>query len=170
MIFREGNNRAGNPDFKRNGNKCWLIGNYKEGQARRDYIDVEVYAPNPFPKGLLNKYIVESDYEWNQITDILLSNDAFSEFFEKTQGYVKAVYVKSAEHIPKTKKKYNVEKEKLKDTTHVSINYKYIETNVDMSFNTLKEAIENKDYIKDECWLNSIYDFYKDILLKDKKK
>ena len=46
---------------------------------------------------------------------------------------------------PKTNKKYKVEKQKLKDTTHSSINYKYIETNVDMSFNTLKEAIENKN-------------------------
>jgi hypothetical protein len=125
-----------------------------------------------FHKELLKKYIVEYDdiSSWNQIMEILLTNDEFSEFINKTMGYVGAVYIKSVEQIPKTNKKYKVEKQKLKDTTHSSINYKYIETNVDMSFNTLKEAIENKNYIKDECWLNSIYDFYKDTLLKEKKK
>ena len=102
--------------------------------------------------------------------EILLTNVEFSEFINKTMGYVGAVYIKSAEQIPKTNKKYKVEKQKLKDTTHSSINYKYIETNVDMSFNTLKEAIDNKNYIKDECWLNSIRDFYKDTLLKEKKE
>jgi len=102
--------------------------------------------------------------------EILLTNDEFSEFINKTMGYVGAVYIKSVEQIPKNKQKYKVEKQKLKDTTHSIINYKYIETNVDMSFNTLKEAIDNKNYIKDECWLNSIYDFYKDTLLKERKR
>ena len=104
--------------------------------------------------------------------EILLTNDELSEFISKTMGYVSAVYIKSVEQIPKTNKKYKVQKHKLKDTTHSSINYKYIETNVDMSFNTfntLKEAIDNKNQIKDECWLNSIYDFYKDSFLKEKR-
>ena len=53
LIFREGNNKPGKPDFERHGNKFWLVGNYKEGQARRGYIDIEVFGPNPFPKELL---------------------------------------------------------------------------------------------------------------------
>ena len=174
LIFRNDNDRPGKPDFERNGNKFWLLSNYKEGQARRDYIDIEVFGPHPFPNELFKKYILRDDandiIKYNQIMEILLTNDEFTEYTRKSRDYIGAVYIKSVEQIPKTNKKYNVEQQKLKDTTHSSISYKYIETNVDMSFNTLKEAIENKKYIKDECWLNSIYDFYKDTLLKEKKE
>ena len=52
LIFREDNNRLGKPDFEINGNKFWLFGNNKGGQARRDYIDIEVFGPNPFPQEL----------------------------------------------------------------------------------------------------------------------
>ena len=107
---------------------------------------------------------------WKQIIEILKTNDEFSESYYKSMGYVGAVYIKSVEQMPKANKKYKVEKQKLKDTTHSSIDYKYIETNVDMSFNTLKEAIENKKYIKDECWLNSIYVFFSKIHYFFKKR
>ena len=46
LIFRNDNDRPGKSDFERNGNKFWLLSNYKEGQAKRDYIDIEVFGPN----------------------------------------------------------------------------------------------------------------------------
>ena len=52
----------------------------------------------------------------------------------------------------------------------VSIKYKYSSTQIDVSKNTFKEVIERKSYIKDECWVNSIYDFYKDSLVRTDKK
>ena len=39
-----------------------------------------------------------------------------------------------------------------------------------MNVSTFKEAIENKNYTKNECWINTIYDFYKDTLLSDKRR
>ena len=52
----------------------------------------------------------------------------------------------------------------------VGIKNRYSSTQIDVSKNTFKEAIERKNYIKDECWINSIYDFYKDSLLRPDKK
>ena len=52
----------------------------------------------------------------------------------------------------------------------VMINYGYSSNQIDVSKNTLKEAIEKKNYIKDECWINSIYDFYNDSLLRPDEK
>ena len=52
----------------------------------------------------------------------------------------------------------------------MSIKYRYGSTHIDVSKNTFKEAIERKNYIKDECWINSIYDFYKDSLMRPDKK
>jgi len=39
-----------------------------------------------------------------------------------------------------------------------------------MNADTFKEAIENNNYTKNECWLNSISDFYGDNLLSDKRR
>ena len=39
-----------------------------------------------------------------------------------------------------------------------------------MNVDTFKEAIENKNYKENECWNNTIYDFYKDTLLSDKRR
>ncbi len=40
-----------------------------------------------------------------------------------------------------------------------------------MEATTFKEAISNqKNYAKDECFLNTIYDFYRDNLLKADEK
>ena len=52
----------------------------------------------------------------------------------------------------------------------VGIKYRYSSTQIDVSKSTFKEAIETQNYIKDECWINSIYDFYKDSLLRPDKK
>ena len=43
--------------------------------------------------------------------EILLTNVEFSEFINKTMGYVGAVFIKSGEQIPKTNKKYKVEQQ-----------------------------------------------------------
>ena len=51
--FRRGKHRLGKPDFERDGNTFWLVGNHKEDQARSKYIDIEVFGPNPFPQDLL---------------------------------------------------------------------------------------------------------------------
>jgi hypothetical protein len=48
--------------------------------------------------------------------------------------------------------------------------FSYINTELDLSKDTLKEAIENNNYIKDECWLNTLNDFYGDNLLSQDKK
>jgi hypothetical protein len=50
-----------------------------------------------------------------------------------------------------------------------SINYKYIHTNIDISADTFQKAIELNHYVENECWINTIYDFYKDSLLREIK-
>ena len=52
----------------------------------------------------------------------------------------------------------------------MAINYRYSSTQIDVSRSTFKEAIERQNYIKDECWTNSVYDFYKDSVLRPDKK
>ena len=50
------------------------------------------------------------------------------------------------------------------------IQYCYASNQIDVAQDTMKEAMENKRYVKNECWLNSIYDFYHDLLLRTDRK
>ena len=53
------------------------------------------------------------------------------------------------------------ENQNLRDTTHISIYNKYIETEIDPSYSTIKEALAKKHYAENECWINiSIYNKY----------
>jgi hypothetical protein len=46
--------------------------------------------------------------------------------------------------------------------------YNYVA--MDLTKDTFKEVIQNNNYTKDECILNTIYDFYRDNLLNPDKK
>ena len=57
-----------------------------------------------------------------------------------------------------------------RDTDHISINYKYISTDIDLDKDTFKSAIEKKNYIKNECWINCIVEMYNDFLFNRKRE
>ena len=50
-----------------------------------------------------------------------------------------------------------------------AINHKYRTNRVDMTKDTFQEAIENKKYKKDECWINALFDVYGEKLLNPSK-
>ena len=59
---------------------------------------------------------------------------------------------------------------KKQDTTKLAINYKYINTELDLTKDTFKEAIDNENYVVNACWLNTLYEFEKDTLLSTTKQ
>jgi len=61
-------------------------------------------------------------------------------------------------------------KAKSKDTEKLAAFYRFTTTELDLDASTFKEAISKKRYAKDECFINSIYDFYHDNLLRSDKK
>ena len=58
----------------------------------------------------------------------------------------------------------------MRDTVHVSIFHKYVNTPVNMTASNLKEAIHGEDNIKNECWINALLDFYGGSLMNEKRK
>ena len=61
-------------------------------------------------------------------------------------------------------------KAKSKDTEKLAAYYRFTTTELDLDAATFKEAIGKQNYAKDECFINSIYDFYHDNLLKTDRK
>ena len=45
-----------------------------------------------------------------------------------------------------------------------------IQTPLDPQYETFKEAIKVEHYVKNECWFNTLTDYYKDTLLGDHKR
>ena len=50
-----------------------------------------------------------------------------------------------------------------------SINSTYISTELDINFDTIKEALDNKSYIENECWTHTIMDYYGNTILSPEK-
>ena len=56
------------------------------------------------------------------------------------------------------------ENQNLRDATNISIYNKYIETEIDPSYSTIKEALAKNHYTENECWINSLLDHYPDLM------
>ena len=168
--------RTGKPlkeDFKKYDKLFWLMGNQND-ENRRAYREFNVAIPMEFPHELLKTYITylePDEKQWYKIIDILRTDKDFDEYDSMIDHhYLNAIYIKEAEEQKPTDKIYNPYEAPLKSTSNVSINYKYIHTNVEISKDTFAEAIKQEHYIENECWINSIYDFYKDSLLRENKR
>ena len=76
----------------------------------------------------------------------------------------------SADSIEPTKSKHKPLEANLKDALKMSMNNKYIKTNLDTSFDTFVEAIAKKHHVVNECWIDTIVDVYGDSLMSSKRK
>ena len=65
---------------------------------------------------------------------------------------------------------FKPEQEKLTNTANLSMYNIYIQTPLDPEFETFKEAISVKHYKENECWFNTITDWYKDTLMGEKRR
>ena len=48
----------------------------------------------------------------------------------------------------------------LKTTNNIGNFHRYIETELDPEYCTFEEAIKVKHYVENECWINTLNDFY----------
>ena len=67
-------------------------------------------------------------------------------------------------------RKYDPKKRKLRNSDNIGIYHRFIETELDPEYETFAEAIRVKHYVKHECWINTLTDFYKDSLMGEKRK
>ena len=112
----------------------------------------------------------QDDPQWEAIMSIIDTDKKFGESVRDISTYLNAIYIKEAEEETPTDQIYNPYEAPLKSTSNVSINYRYIHTNVELSKDTFAEAIKQEHYIENECWIKSIYDFYKYSLLRENKR
>ena len=107
------------------------------------------------------------------MAEIIYTNKELKEFLSQSESVgLAAIYL--IKYIPdKRKGKTSVYRPldtKLQESSEcISMFNRYISTTLDVNCDSLKEAIENKQYIPNECWINTIMDFYSDTILSQSK-
>ena len=84
-------------------------------------------------------------------------------------NYVDAIVIYSAEQV-ESPENFDVEEEDLRETKNVAIYNYYYDTWIDPEAETVREAIENKTYNENECWINALLETYKDTELTRQKR
>jgi hypothetical protein len=113
--------------------------------------------------------------DFKRLAQLLMSkNVAFSHLMDSTgKSYLEAIYVMDvfdSGFKDSNRVEFDPKKRKNKDTEKVAAYYRYTSTELDLSAGTFKEAIAKQNYVKNECFINSLYDFYRDSLLSTNKK
>ena len=94
-------------------------------------------------------------------------NVVFAHLMDSTgDSYLAGLYMMKISDTDSTNTAFEPKKAKNKDTDKMAAFYRFTTTEVDLEASTFKQAISNQKYAKDECFLNSIYDFYRENLLK----
>ena len=110
------------------------------------------------------------DKEFEEIMDILRQDKDFNnlvkELMEHYDNLFDAIKIQQVEKISKSGEKFDILKENLTDgIQHVSMYHRYIYTDLNSNLTTLRQAIENSTHVENQCWINSLSDFYRDTLM-----
>ena len=134
-------------------------------------IQLEVQAPKSFPPDIYKTFIKnDQKKEFKKGINIFMTSKDFKERWGHQPGYIVAFKIMSAEELGDTGKEYNPLDEDLMDASNVSCNFNYIETSLNLDSKTFMESIKKEKYTQNECWINSITDFYGDTLMNTNRK
>ena len=127
---------------------------------------------NSFIEGLVKRLVAKWEKAMFERLVMIMSTD---DTFKSELGildYVDAIRIESIEDVSDTSTQdMNIREERLRESAeHFSIYHRYIETEVDTDYYTVKEAIENKSYKENECWINSLNEHYEgEELMREKR-
>ena len=100
---------------------------------------------------------------------LLLTDDSFRAEVGYAEGYIDCIKVNYAERVDNADA-FKPQDEELTNAENVSMYHRYIQTPLDPQYETFKEAIKVDHYVKNECWFNTLTDYYKDTLMGDHKR
>ena len=81
-----------------------------------------------------------------------------------------AIKIYSATAVDGDGEGYDPKNRKLRNSDNIGIYHTFIETELDPEYEAFAEAIRVQHYVKHECWINTLTDFYKDSLMGEKRR
>ena len=105
------------------------------------------------------KFTLEDDKAlFRRLMMILRTDDEFDRLMRgDIVYYVKAIRIESIEDVCDIGAiDMDIREERLRDgNSNMSIYHRYIETEIDGEYHTIKEALQNRMYRENECWINA---------------
>ena len=124
----------------------------------------------PFIETLVRRRITKPDeYPLFKKVMMFLKRELDSVVDPDLLNYVDAIVIYTAEQV-ESPENFVVEEEDLRETKNVAIYNYYYDTWIDPEGETVREAIENKTYNENECWINALLETYKDTELTRQKR
>ena len=129
---------------------------------------------NKFIETLVKRKITIYDdkHLFKRMMMILRSDDEFDRLMRgDIVNYVKAVRIEGIEDVSDVgARDMDIREERLRDGSNMSIYHRYIETEIDGEYHTIKEALQNRMYRENECWINALNDHYEGSELMRQKR
>ena len=115
------------------------------------------------------QYETKDRYLFKKLMQTIMSDPDMEDTLRFVQSYIVCIKVKDVDRVDGDTDFIQVD-ENLTDTSHVSMFHRYIQTPLNPEYETLKEAIKVNHYQENQCWLNTITDYFKDTLMGEKRK
>ena len=158
----------------------------EEEKARyKKYLKKRFKGMRPFWKGQLsvtgngatidflgtvnNQLVRRGDGNWRELVSLCLSDAAFSDRDRVVPGYTEGIYIIDYARAPEGEGVHPL-RVAHRSGEKLMIQYMYCSNQLDLTKSTFREAMIQERYVKHECFLNAIYDTYRDSLLSPSKK
>ena len=107
---------------------------------------------------------------FDRFVSIISTSDDVKRLFEvNPEDDISALKITAIDEVQKDRE-YNPTTENLRDTAHISMYDRYIETEMDIKYNTFKSAIKHNNYNKYPCLFQALQDHYDGTLTNNPKK
>ena len=107
--------------------------------------------------------------DWKPFYDACMTDADFANRERVAPGYLEAIFVLDATYFPDTVAA-NPAHAPMLSGEKIAVHYKYCSTTLDLTRDTFREAIQKEHYVRNECWINAIYEHYGETLLNPNKK
>ena len=133
-------------------------------------LDVSM-GSDEFFAGVKDKLVIRGarGREWRQLHRICMTDTTFKNREQMAHGYLDAIMVLGYDKKPEVAGAAPIATRK-RTGDKLMIQYRYASNQLDVAQDTMEKAMKNEKYVKNECWINSIYDCYHDTLLRTDKK
>ena len=124
---------------------------------------------NAFIEEIVKRKIT-SDFDKHLFKKVLMVMKTDQSFRSQMQSleYVDAIRLENVELI-EADGDYDATTENLRNADNVSIYHRFVETEIDTSYATVKQALAKQNYREGECWINALVEHYSDTLMKQKR-
>ena len=124
---------------------------------------------NAFIEEIVKRKIT-SDFDKHLFKKVMMVVQTDNSFVSQMQSleYVDAIRIENVELI-EADGDYDATTENLRNADNVSIYHRFVETEIDTRYATVKQALAKQNYREGECWINALVEHYSDTLMKQKR-